>query len=267
MYLYIYIYIYVYSIFTSRCASRRKRVHFLNVWTGKSAPNLRCFVRFEFRTCFAPQRRPLFQQLNLQKWSENENGVFSTFSLRHASLATVACNFRHLNFQKRSDLGCFAIFWRPNALQMALHAPAALVSLLFDLPEPQSIGRTRCFASSYLFAALTCFLLPFTLTRPTSAFPSVHIVGSLTSNLTFKRKKTSQFTSVSFFTNFYHTHFPLGSGRSVQAGRRQSRPLLGSRLEKGESHKGWVVQGNDLAAMIRIFFGISYVDILIITIM
>ena len=137
----------------------------------------------------------------------------------------------------------------------------------FRLPEPQSIGRTRCFASSYLFAALTCCLLPFTLTRPTSAFPSVHIVGSLTSNLTFKKKKTSQFTSVSFFSHFYHTHFPLGSGRSFQAGRRQSRPLLGSRLEKGESHKGWVVQGNDLAAMIRIFFGISYVDILIITIM
>ena len=94
------------------------------------------------------------------------------------SLANVlrACNF--------SSLIC------PDGL-----APAALASLLFEPPEPQIIGKTPCFATCYLFAhlhllsyhsfsSLIFSLLPFSsLTLPTSAFPSVHIVGSLTSKL------------------------------------------------------------------------------------
>jgi hypothetical protein len=31
------------SILTSKCASRRKRVHFLNISTSKSATAMRCF--------------------------------------------------------------------------------------------------------------------------------------------------------------------------------------------------------------------------------
>ena len=72
-------------------------------------------------------------------------------------------------------------------------APAALASLLFDPPEPQIIGKTQCFAtllpvrapgSSFFgdFLFLIFFLLLFSfLTLPISAFPSVHVVGSLTS--------------------------------------------------------------------------------------
>ena len=41
--------------------------------------------------CFAPQRRPLFRHLNLQKWSDN--GVFCTFWLRNVLRATTACTF------------------------------------------------------------------------------------------------------------------------------------------------------------------------------
>ena len=41
--------------------------------------------------CFAPQRRALFQYLNLQKWSEPL--VFCTFWLRNVLRATTACTF------------------------------------------------------------------------------------------------------------------------------------------------------------------------------
>ena len=57
-------------ILTSQCASHHNGVHFLNIATSKSAPNMVCFVHFEFQMCFAPQRRALFQHLNFQKWSE-----------------------------------------------------------------------------------------------------------------------------------------------------------------------------------------------------
>ena len=69
---------------------------------------------------------------------------------------------------------------------------AALASLLFDPPEPQIIGKTPCsylFArlhllSSHSFSSLIFSLLLFSsLTLSTSASPSVHTVGSLTSKL------------------------------------------------------------------------------------
>ena len=85
-------------------------------------------------------------------------------------------------------------------------APAALASLLFDPPEPQIIGKTLCFAtflpcpapaSSFLLtlSILWSSLFFSSLTLPTSAFPSVHIVGSLTSKL----PSTSSFSSHSAF--------------------------------------------------------------------
>ena len=61
-------------ILTSKCASRHNGVHFFDISTSKSGPDLLCFVRFDFKMCFAPQRRALFRHLNFQKWSEN--GVF-----------------------------------------------------------------------------------------------------------------------------------------------------------------------------------------------
>ena len=108
--------------------------------------------------CFAPQRRALFRRC--QKWSGP--GVFCTFWLRNVLRATTACTFWHLNFQKWS----LCTFWLRNVLRAttacnfsfliwpAGSAPTALASLLFDPPEPQIIGKTQCFATSYLFAHL-----------------------------------------------------------------------------------------------------------------
>ena len=65
------------TLLTSKCASRHNGVHFFDISTSKSGPELVCFVHFDLEMCFAPQRRALFRHLNFQKWSEP--GVFCTF--------------------------------------------------------------------------------------------------------------------------------------------------------------------------------------------
>ena len=50
----------VLCILTSKCASRHNGVHFFDISTSKSGPTLRCFVHFDFKMCFAPQRRAIF---------------------------------------------------------------------------------------------------------------------------------------------------------------------------------------------------------------
>jgi len=66
-----------FALLTSKCASRHNGVHFFDISTSKSGPDLVCFVHFGLDMCFAPQRRALFRHLNFQKWSEN--GVLCTF--------------------------------------------------------------------------------------------------------------------------------------------------------------------------------------------
>ena len=124
--------------------------------------------------CFAPQRRALFRHLNFQKWSERD--VALAFSLSNVLRATTACNFSSL-------------IWPDGS------APATLASLLFDPPEPQTIGKQSGSRLVYLFAhlhllssdsfsSLTFLQLLFSsLTLPTSALSPAHIVGNLTSKL------------------------------------------------------------------------------------
>ena len=88
---------------------------------------------------------------------------------------------------------------RHNGVQIFIShlRPAALASLLFDPSEPQNIGKTQCFATFLPFRApassffwlflfsdlLSSSLLFSSLTLPTSAFSSVHIVRSLAPKL------------------------------------------------------------------------------------
>ena len=46
-------------ILTSKYASRHNGVHFFDISTAKSGPELVCFVHFDFKMCFAPQRRAI----------------------------------------------------------------------------------------------------------------------------------------------------------------------------------------------------------------
>ena len=131
----------VFNILTSKCASRHNGVHFFDISTSKSGPNLVCFVHFDLEMCFAPQRRALFRHRNFQKWSEPL--VFLTFWLRNVLRATTACTFSSL-------------IWPAGS------ASAALASLLFDPPEPQIIGKTQCFATFLPFrASASSFFLLF----------------------------------------------------------------------------------------------------------
>ena len=127
-------------ILTWTCASRHNGVHFFDISTSKSGPNVVCFVHFDFEMRFAPQRRALFRHLNCQRWS-----------------APLVC-FVHFDLQM-----CFApqrrAIFHLSSGQLAPH-PAALASLLFDPPEPQIIGKKpQCFRDFPTFSCICIFFL------------------------------------------------------------------------------------------------------------
>ena len=120
------------NMLTWKCASRHSGVQFFDIGTAKSRPGLTCFVDFDFKMYFSPQRRAIFRHRNGKKWSGPD--VFSTFSLQNVLLATAACNF-------------WFLLWPHDS------APAALTSLLFDSPDTRIIGKTQHFATSLTFGA------------------------------------------------------------------------------------------------------------------
>ena len=66
-----------FNILTLKCASRYSGVQFFHIATSKSGPPLRCFVHFDLKMFFSPQRRAIFPHRNFKKWSEH--AVFCTF--------------------------------------------------------------------------------------------------------------------------------------------------------------------------------------------
>ena len=80
-----------FTLLTSKCVSRHNGVHYFDVATSKSAPNVRCFWLFHLQMCFAPQQRALFRRCNFKKCSERE--MFLAFSLANVLRATTACTF------------------------------------------------------------------------------------------------------------------------------------------------------------------------------
>ena len=172
-----------------------------DIWTSKNGLNLPNFDTFELEMCFGRQRRALFEHRNFQRWSEPLN----FFKFLHVLTSKDMCFapqwralFRHLNFQKWSKCGVFCTCWLGNMLRATTvfnfsslvwphgSAPSALASRLFDLPEPQIIGKMlwvaaflsfRVPASSFfslflLSDLLSSFLVLFD--SSTSAFPSVY---------------------------------------------------------------------------------------------
>ena len=160
-----------FALLTWTCASRRNCVHFFDITTSKSAPNMVCFAHFDFPTCASRHNGEHFFDISTSK-----------------SVPNVMC-FVHFDFET-----CFAPQRRAifHLSRADGSAPAALANLLFNPPEPQIIGKTQCFAtllpfrapassffSLFLFSDLPSFALLFSDSLPTSSFPSVHIVGSL----------------------------------------------------------------------------------------
>ena len=56
-----------FNILISKCASRHNGVHFFDISTAKSGPELVWLAHFDFEMCFAPQRRALFSTSQLPK--------------------------------------------------------------------------------------------------------------------------------------------------------------------------------------------------------
>ena len=113
-------------ILTSKCASRHNGVHFFDISTSKSGPNLVCFVHFDFEMCFAPQRRTLFRHLNFEKCSELRFFVHFDFGMCFAPQRCAL--FRHLNFQKWSENGVFCFFPLQSPLGFRQVDPHALLA-------------------------------------------------------------------------------------------------------------------------------------------
>ena len=190
-------------IFTSKRASRHNGVHFFDILTSKSGPNVVCFVHFHFEMCFAPQRHALFRHLNLEKWSEPL--VFCTFSLRNVLRATTACTFSTSQLPTVVRTWCVLYILtskrasRHNGVQFFIsHLASWLRTRRFSEPTFRPSGatnHTQCFAtftpfrapgSSFFWDFLFCDLLSSSLLFYDSShccFSSVHIVGNLTSEL------------------------------------------------------------------------------------
>ena len=149
------------TLLTWKCASRHNGVHFFDIATSKSGPLLVCFVHFDFKMCFAPQRRALFRHLNFQKWSEN--GVFCTFWLPNVLRATTACTFSsHLASWLRTRRFSEPTF-RPSG------APNHWKNTVFrDFPIFSHICIFFLLTLSLLIFFLLIFL--FSLPLPCSAF-------------------------------------------------------------------------------------------------
>ena len=101
----------VLCILTYKCASRHSGVPYLNIRTSKIGPTVRCFVHFDFKMCFAPQRRAIFEHQNVQIGP------------------TVRC-FVHLDFKMCCHFS--------SVCGTATSAPAALARLLF-----RALGTTN----------------------------------------------------------------------------------------------------------------------------
>ena len=90
-------------ILTSKCASRHNGVHFFNISTSKSGPRMVCFVHFDFKMCFAPQRRANFH-LSSGHWLRTRRFSEPTFrpsgatkSLEKHSVSRLSYLFAHLH--------------------------------------------------------------------------------------------------------------------------------------------------------------------------
>ena len=161
------------------------------------------FETFDLEMCFAPQQGALFWHLNFQKWTEHV--VSCTSWLRNLLRTTTSCTFWTSQLPKAvRTCGVLYIFTskcasRHNSVQFLIsHLTTWLRIRRFSEPtfRPQSHNSLQkrsesrlsyLFAhldllSSHSFSSLVFSLLGFSsLTLPTSGFPSVHIVGSLTS--------------------------------------------------------------------------------------
>ena len=135
-------------ILTSKCGSRHNGVHFFDISTSKSDPNMWCFVHFDLEICFAPQ------------WRANFHLSSGQMAPHPPALASLLLNPPEPQIIRKTQ--CFATF-------LPFRAPSSSFFWLFLFSD--LLSSTLLFYSSLLSdSSHLCFL-------------SVHLVGSLTSKL------------------------------------------------------------------------------------
>ena len=146
-------------ILTSKCASRHNGVHFFDISTSKSGPKLVCFVHFDFKICFAPQRRAIFHLSSgqLAPHPPLSRAYFSTLR-------------SHKSLEKHSESRLSYLF-------------AHLYLLSSDSFSSTLLSSNLSLLSA---SALLCF-------------SSVHIVGSLTPKLPSTILHIYIYTFISFY--------------------------------------------------------------------
>ena len=122
------------------CLAPQRRAifrQFFHIWTSKSGPLLRCFVHFDLKMCFSPQRCAIFPHLNLKQWSAP--AVFCTFWLENVLLATAACNFWTSELQKvvRPCGVLYILTWKCASRHSGVQ--------FFDIRTSKSGPNLRCF--------------------------------------------------------------------------------------------------------------------------
>ena len=127
-----------------RASSRHNGVHFFDIATSKSAPNLVCFVHFDYQMCFTPKLRALFH-LDFQKWSEP--GVLCTLWVGSLLRATTARTFSTLQLQKVLRTWCvlYILTWKCASRHNCVH---------FFILTSKSVPNLVCFVH---FDLETCF--------------------------------------------------------------------------------------------------------------
>ena len=118
-----------------------------HISTSKSAPNLTVVHSFDFKMCFLPQRRALFQQRNFRKCSKN--GMPLPFWLPNVLLPQRCPLFRHLNFQKRSKSHSFSQFWLRNVLP-------AKMACTFSTAQLPKVLQEWCACTSLTSKCVSC---------------------------------------------------------------------------------------------------------------
>ena len=181
----------VLNTLTSKCASRYNSVHFFDISTSKSAPRPSVFNTCDFEMCFAPQWRALFRHLNFQKWSETSFLTLLTWTcaLRHNSVQFFISHLTRCLRTRRFSEPTFrpsgaTNHWKKHGASWLSHLFAHLHLLSLDSFSSLIVSLPLFLFPSLPFPSLLFSSLLFSSrTLSTYPFPSVHIVGSLTSKL------------------------------------------------------------------------------------
>ena len=150
--------------------SRHSGVHFFDISTSKSGPNMSepvsFFCTFHLETRFAPQRRALFRHLNFQKWSEHVRTwcVLYMLTWKRASRHNVVHFFGISTSKSGLSMVClFILTWKcashHNGVQLFIsHLARWLRTRRFSEPTFRPSGATNhwentCFATMLPFRA------------------------------------------------------------------------------------------------------------------